>query len=54
MNLCGNAMKFIQSSGVSITADLIKIFDNKVHMGIKVKDTDIRWISSDTTNNSYF
>ena len=41
MNLCGNAMKFTQSGGVSITADLIKVEDNKAHIAIKVKDTGI-------------
>jgi signal transduction histidine kinase/CheY-like chemotaxis protein/integral membrane sensor domain MASE1 len=41
MNLCGNAMKFTQSGGVSITADLIKFFDNKAHISITVKDTGI-------------
>jgi signal transduction histidine kinase/CheY-like chemotaxis protein/integral membrane sensor domain MASE1 len=41
MNLCGNAMKFTQSGGVSITADLGKIFDNTAHISITVKDTGI-------------
>ncbi|PKG81580.1 hypothetical protein CXF85_19190 [Colwellia sp. 75C3] len=41
MNLCGNAMKFTQSGGVSITADLVKVTDNKAHIAIKVKDTGI-------------
>ncbi len=46
MNLCGNAMKFTKSGGVSITADLLKVFDNTAHISIKVKDTGIG-ISSD-------
>ncbi len=41
MNLCGNAMKFTQSGSISITADLIKVFDNKAHIAINVKDTGI-------------
>jgi len=41
INLCGNAMKFTQSGGVSITADLVKVFDNTAHLSITVKDTGI-------------
>lgn len=41
MNLCGNAMKFTNSGGVSITADLNKVIDNKAHLTITVKDTGI-------------
>ncbi|PKI17706.1 ATP-binding protein [Colwellia sp. 12G3] len=41
MNLCGNAMKFTQSGGISISADLITIEDNKAHIAIKVTDTGI-------------
>ncbi len=41
MNLCGNAMKFTQSGGVLITADLGKIFDNTAQISITVKDTGI-------------
>lgn len=41
MNLCGNAMKFTKSGGVSITADLIKVIDNKAQLVVTVKDTGI-------------
>jgi len=41
MNLCGNAMKFTKSGGVSVTADLLKVFDNIAHIAITVKDTGI-------------
>jgi signal transduction histidine kinase/CheY-like chemotaxis protein/integral membrane sensor domain MASE1 len=41
MNLCGNAMKFTQAGGVSITADVLKIYDNKAHIAINVTDTGI-------------
>jgi signal transduction histidine kinase/CheY-like chemotaxis protein/integral membrane sensor domain MASE1 len=41
INLCGNAMKFTQVGGVSITADLDKTFDNIAHITITVKDTGI-------------
>lgn len=41
MNLCGNAMKFTQKGGVSMTADLLEVVDNKVQLSIKVKDTGI-------------
>jgi len=41
MNLCGNAMKFTQSGGVSITADLSKVYNNTAHISITVKDTGI-------------
>jgi signal transduction histidine kinase/CheY-like chemotaxis protein/integral membrane sensor domain MASE1 len=41
MNLCGNAMKFTQGGGVSITANLDKVFDNIAHIAITVKDTGI-------------
>jgi CheY-like chemotaxis protein/anti-sigma regulatory factor (Ser/Thr protein kinase) len=41
MNLCGNAMKFTQSGGVSITADLDKIYNNTAQISITVEDTGI-------------
>jgi len=41
MNLCGNAMKFTQSGGVSLTADLLKVTENKAHISLKVTDTGI-------------
>jgi len=41
MNLCGNAMKFTNSGGVSITANVLKIMQNKAHISIVVKDTGI-------------
>ena len=41
MNLCGNAMKFTQIGSVSLTADVLEVADNKVHLSIKVKDTGI-------------
>jgi len=41
MNLCGNAMKFTKTGGVSVTADLVKVFDNIAHIAITVKDTGI-------------
>jgi signal transduction histidine kinase/ActR/RegA family two-component response regulator len=46
MNLCGNSMKFTQHGGVSITADLLNVFDNIAHLSITIKDTGIG-ISSD-------
>lgn len=41
MNLCGNAMKFTQQGGVSLSANLIEVSSNKAHIEIKVTDTGI-------------
>jgi len=50
MNLCGNAMKFTQHGGVSLTADLLKTPDNKAHIKIQVIDTGIGIIEKNLTN----
>ncbi|KGJ91750.1 CHASE domain-containing protein [Colwellia psychrerythraea] len=41
MNLCGNAMKFTHSGSVSLSADLLKISENKALISLKIKDTGI-------------
>ncbi len=41
MNLCGNAMKFTQFGGVSLTADLIDNTNGTANIQIQVKDSGI-------------
>ena len=41
MNLCGNAMKFTSSGGISITANLVNITENKGDISIAVIDSGI-------------
>ncbi len=41
INLCGNAIKCTRSGGISVTADLLNVFDNTAHLSITVKDTGI-------------
>jgi signal transduction histidine kinase/CheY-like chemotaxis protein/integral membrane sensor domain MASE1 len=41
MNLCGNAMKFTANGGVSLTANLLKFFDNNAYLSITITDTGI-------------
>ncbi len=41
INLCGNAMKLTETGGVSMTADLIKVFDNRAHLSITITDSGV-------------
>jgi signal transduction histidine kinase/ActR/RegA family two-component response regulator len=41
MNLCGNAMKFTEQGGVSLSARLMGVSDHVAHLQIIIKDTGI-------------